>query len=228
MNKQFLAIVGVLIAIVIAIGAVLTSRNTHNVGGINDYISGDFTVSYVGSWIGVPNFKLPSDTNGQLTEASIGACSTASSTLFSVANPFNGTNGTVSGTSTAYITLFGTTGATTTDFMVGTSTTTAAPPAASSDGLAVSTTTLGYNLLGANQIPSSTAFFLSSGNTRSFVLASTSLLANPYTNNAEIQVGPNERLNGFATSTYAGRNGATAAGLLNTVSSCTYKIVWYR
>jgi len=213
---------GILVAVVIALVSYfhtpVVQQAQQTLGAISDYFSGDYFVASTGYWTGTPQGKTPSDSNGLLTQVSIGSCitnsNTGTSTLLSVANPFASV-----GTSTAFIQLYGTQGATTTDILVATSTT-AAPT-----GIAVATSSLGTDtLIGAFKVATGTGFYFSSGNQKSWSVGT-------YTNNSEIQVGPNELLVGFSTSTYAasgGVNGGIAAGTLGIPSSCTYKITWYR
>lgn len=227
MNNMKFVWGGILIAMVIAFGGYYfpqIQQVAHNAGGVLDYEPFDFFVATQGYWSGVPNGKTPSDSNGQLTSTSVGACSTASSTLFAVQNPFNGTNGFANGTTTAYITLYGNQGATTTDILVGTSTVSAVAASGA-------TSTLAETLVGAFGVPTSSPFYISSGNTNVFPRASALTgSTNLYVNNSEIVVGVSQYLLGFSTSTYLGgaNTGGNGAGQVSTPASCTYKIVWYR
>ncbi len=140
------------------------------------------------------------------TYVSVGTCaSSATSTEFSIQNPFG------AATSTATVeSISGIGQATSTNFLVGTST------ASSVNYL---TTNISPTLVNATIATGTPQFYISSGLT-------TGLAANsPGTNSVRtIVVGPSLYLLGFATSTYGN------AGALNyklpALTSCTYKITW--
>lgn len=135
-------------------------------------------------------------------------CNTASSTMFSVANPFNAT-------STASIFMIGTGNATSTTFSVGTTT------AAKSSGLAL--TDISASLVsGALVGTSSPQFTLISGITAP--LGSGQISAGAGTIN-EIVVGPTSRVSGFATSTYGN---AGAVGYTPSFTACRAVVEFHR
>lgn len=139
-------------------------------------------------------------TGWSLSGAGASCASTASSTLFSVANPFTG-----SSTATVMINVTGQ--ATTSVLTVGTTT--------ASTGL--TTTNTSATLMNASVSTTTAAQFLS-GLTGAG--AQTSAGANTF---LTIAVGPNERVGATATST---ATGAGAAGYNPGFSSCTYKVLF--
>lgn len=147
-----------------------------------------------------------------------GNCSTASSTIFAVQNPFGATS------TLMLASIYGTEGATTTDILVGTSTTPA--PA----GLAVSTSTVGKNIFGMFSVTASSKFFSVAGVTMGPGTGYVSPSGGTYpTSQVRIVVGPNEWIVGFSTST-APSNGAGGLGVsqLGVPASCVYKFIFGR
>lgn len=133
------------------------------------------------------------------------SCKTATSTMFSLKNPFNATSTLV------FAAVSGTNGATTTDFLVGTST--SANPA----GTAVSTSTLKYNVFGLQGITAGAKFDAVAGVMSAFTPPSST----PYpTSQENIIVKPNEYVLGFATSTTPAGNGGIASHSLSIPASC--------
>lgn len=145
-----------------------------------------------------------------------GSCSTASSTIFAVQNPWSATS------TVEYVSLVGTEGATTTDILVATSTTNA--PATGLN----STSTLGANVINLAAITNGTNFSTLAG----FTIGPGKGYASPKsipgsTSVGEFMVGPSEYVLGFSTSTGSG-NGGLASNQLSIPASCTYEIWWIR
>lgn len=137
----------------------------------------------------------------------------ASSTLFAIPNPWNATS------TLSAVTLQGFNGATTTDFLVGTSTTPA--PA----GTAVATSSVSASLIGLFNIAANSQFLTTAGvtlGTKGYLPPSSGTYP---TSVGSVVVGPNDYIVGFATSTNPGGNG----GLLgSSVTSCGYTAVFRR
>lgn len=149
-----------------------------------------------------------------------GTCNVASTTLFSIANPFAGTSFATS--TVIYGEIYGTNGATTTDIVIGTSTAAGLPMTNTfSSGLKA-------NFLALSSVATSTQFFAIAGEIKySFAQATTTTaLGAAAVQQPSIILGPTDVLYGYATSTYAGQgNGNTTAATAPTPSSCTYKFI---
>ena len=136
----------------------------------------------------------------------------ASTTIFSVQNPF------ANATSTAFITITGTNGTTTIDILVGTSTTAFAP---------VGGNLPSPTLINATVIATSTQFTSHSGVLIGSDLGYTSPgSASVY----RISVPPSGYVLGQATSSYAGSSATGLQGITNTNNTFTgnYFVTWHR
>lgn len=145
----------------------------------------------------------------------------ASSTLFSVQNPFNATS------TLTFASISGIQGATTTDILVGTSTT-AAPL-----GLSVNSTTtalVGQNTFAMYSVTAGSRFFSSAGVTMGPGTGYKAPSGGTYpTSQAEIVMGPSEYLVGFSTSTLGGAtNGGLGATQIAVPASCAYELEFTR
>lgn len=205
--------VGVLIAIVIAIGAYSHPKAAKKVAGtIATGLVTNFSV--VAGELGI---QIGTNTNNVTMQPTIGTCSTASSTIIAIANPF-------SATSTLYhFEIYGTMGATTSDIVVATSTTQYGGPYASA------TSSLAENIMGLSAITANAQFFSVAG----VPIGPGTGYKNPagaaaYTSNRSVVVGPSEYVLAVSTSTgITGGAGADVTGLRAIPSSCTYKALWY-
>lgn len=141
---------------------------------------------------------------GNITyRVSSGSCASATTTLFSVANPM-----TSQSTSTAMVIIRGIGQATSTALTVGTTT----------SAVGLTSSTVSSTLVNAATIATTTPFYIESGLTGS----STPTPAGSGTTR-EVVVGPSERIGAFATSS---ASGAGAAGYVGGLTSCTYRILW--
>ena len=147
---------------------------------------------------------------------SIGSCSTASSTIIAVLNPFAAT------TTLANFTIVGTMGATTSDIVVATSTTAFGGP------YATATSSVKANIMGLAGVLANSQFYSVAGAN----LGPGTGYTNPATaagmvTNTQVVVGPTEYVIAVSTSTgITGGAGANATGLRAIPSSCTYKMLW--
>lgn len=129
---------------------------------------------------------------------SIGSCAVATSTAFSVLNPY-------AATSTAIVWFYGGAQATSSQLIVGTST--------ASTGLTSSS--VSATLINASTPTTTTPFLIRSGLTTGAMISAGAGTA------GTVVVGPTQRVSGFSTSTYSN------AGAVNyTNTTCTYKIRW--
>lgn len=155
--------------------------------------------------------------NSLSTQVTSGTCSTASSTVFAIDNPFGATSTLIFGN------VYGQFGATSTDFVVGTSTARAWP------GLATSSAS--QALIGLASTSANGQFFSTAGLRSGPGTGYSNPATGPYVTSPGIVVGPNEKILGFSTST--GLHGALDGGNANASqlavpASCTYKFEWFR
>lgn len=133
-------------------------------------------------------------------QVSNGACLAASSTAFSILNPFA-----ASSTASVVILNSGTLQATSTNYQVGTST----------QATGLTTTLVSSSLINSTVATATPSFYIGSG-----INAGSGAISGGSTNTSVV-VGPSERVSMFATSTYG------TTGAINYVNSgCTYKINW--
>lgn len=155
-----------------------------------------------------------------------GQCPTganATSTIASIANPWAATS------TLEYFSITGTQGATTTDIVVGTSTSTSVPSGLTNAG----TTTIAENIMGMTTIGTSTQFASlagfklgpGTGYTRPDGTAPGA--ANAYLTNAQVMIGPLERVLVFSTSTYFdAQTGATGASQIAVPAACNWTAIF--
>lgn len=218
--------IGVLIAIVIAFGALFTALSgsgsavpakqdgpklgsSVNGGNVTDYSAVNVVTGYWQNSVqilgtlstGFTELILGSSSGVITQTATVGSCNSASSTLFAVLNPF-------SATSTATLVSLQAVGnATTSQLAVGTSTT--------STGLG----SVSQSLVASTTVATSSAFFIASGiasgSGASYLTPATPLMRS-------IVVGPSQYVAGYA--------GASSQGTQYTsgFTSCTYSIRWER
>lgn len=155
------------------------------------------------NFLGSLAFSSNVTTAGIGFQGSAGTCGSATSTMFSIVNP-------TSATSTVEIDMMTLTGqATSTTFSIGTTT--------KSSGLAL--TDISPTLVNAALVATGTQATLISGFTTNL---GNGQISSGTGSVDKIVVGPNERVAGYATSTYGG------VGALNYTPavSCTYKLLW--
>ena len=143
----------------------------------------------------------------------IGTCNTASSTVFSIATP-------AASSTLLYFQITGTQGATTTDFVIATST--VASPAYTTT---TATSSLNENIMGIN-VAASAQFTSVAGVT----LGGDANYTNPanktgFVSNAKVGLAPSTFIIGFSTSTAPGGAGGRGAAQVAVPKSCTYKAI---
>ncbi len=223
-REKIIGVIAALALIISSVGLILigghqsaSTSTAPTVGGVTNY---DSLTLGQGQPAGAP---------GMNTYVTSGTCSTASTTLFAVQNPY------AASSTITVAELFGTQGATTTDIVIATSTTQySGLDSAIYNAFASSSASINYktaNFVSLTSIPTTTVFYASSVNNRSGTLfaSTTNYYGTSTINNAEITVGPSEYVIGYSTSTTAGLgNGNTVSGTQPIPSSCTYKIEWQR
>lgn len=196
-----------LILILVIVGILVVADHAGKVAGATT--PSQTTAFYSTESMGSPLLILggaaagPNSGSNLQIQPTTGTCTTGTSTMFAVANPFAATS------TVTLAEVWGQNAARTTDFFIGTTT---LPSVAA-------TSTVNSNLIAMASIASGAQFFSVAGLKTGPGLGYTSPaggaggLSNP-----EIVVGPTENIVGYATSTgIAGGNGVT---------SCTYKFLW--
>lgn len=187
-------------------------QNGQNFGSV---ASPDIPSPYV-QWGGVYHYSVGGDC---LTNTNL-----ATSTLFAIQNPAAATSTLI------MLHIYGTQGATTTDFVVGTSTTPA--PSTLINATTTFPATGSSTYMGAFAVPTSSAYFLAGNETDNFAHDAAITRVSNYTNQAIMTLGPTEYLIGISTSTFgggnAGRNGSLTSGLMGIPSTCHYSAEFVR
>jgi hypothetical protein len=150
------------------------------------------------------------------TNVSILPCNTGTSTLFSVQPPSGATS------TVTMLSITGLQGATTTDIVVATST--VISPALTTS---TATSSLNANILNLAAVSANSQFRSVAGVTVGSGLGYTNPKGIPSSaSNLSFDVGPNDYLLGFSTSTAATGSGGRGAAQVSIPKSCTVKIEW--
>jgi len=254
-TKQNLTLAGMVVAVIVSFFALLKvpqiSDKTSQFGAVGvagnmlaeNYIpylqsNGGYRSDLdmlVGGYFGLGATSGGATTTALQLKVTQGTClnSAATSTIFSIANPF------ISTSTVFAFELSGTMGATTSDIIVSTSTASAPLGSVISTTTGTGVTQFWPNFLAVINIATSTAFQFTAGatkgvqyNTAYLVPTSGSPFSVPGSSGTStISVAPGQFLVGMSTSTYGndadgGRNGATGSGLTAIPSTCTYKVLW--
>lgn len=217
-----------MVAVVIAIIACFTPVGQQTVthggqvmkdsyGAILDVFTGDiFDATTSFRLNGTVFFSSAGLVNNTLTEkVTTGSCSTASSTIFSVPNPFLATS------TLTYGEVYGTNGATTTDLLVATSSTPYITNAAQT-----ATSSIGANIMNLAAVTALSQFFSVIGITLGPAGGYKNSKGIPSSVSGSVVVGPGDSVVGFSTSTAPTGSGGQAAGQISVPTSCTYKFKW--